>query len=1490
MSHTEVEIRVELEDDCLSRVPVLRTPSLSARRNSYVLHKLSVDIDSQIYNKQLSNTLSWSAENILISDRRTEEDKTDPPSPDSPSPVSSPESSTPDPSSSPPEDWRRSVQTPLSPVTQDGSSDSDNEVSKVDQAVSRRPFLSRLEQDEKEEIETKAVATSPDGRYLKFNIEIGRGSFKTVYKGLDTETTVEVAWCELQTRKLTKVERQRFSEEVDMLKGLQHPNIVRFYDSWKSTVKGHKCILLVTELMTSGTLKTYLKRFKEMKLKLLQRWSRQILKGLHFLHTRTPPIIHRDLKCDNIFITGPTGSVKIGDLGLATLKRASFAKSVIGTPEFMAPEMYEEKYDEAVDVYAFGMCILEMTTSEYPYSECQNAAQIYRKVTSGIKPDSFYKVKVPELKEIIEGCIRMNKDERYTIQDLLEHTFFQENNGVHVELAEEDDMVKSSLKLWLRMDDTKKLHGKYKDNNAIEFLFELYKDVPEEVAQEMVVLGFVCEADYKLVAKAMRDRITAIKRQREKHRRLAEEKQQRKSLIEEESEPRSPKHIGQMPETLTPPPVQIPPTPLVSESMCSPVIGSSDFGLNGTLPPEPEEPEADQHFHIRHTSCSSATSDCETDGYLSPSGLQDGTEVSNGNIVSSPVPTTPQATPPDVRSIPSPPIPALRFPSSIAVSTKTESGPLSPFPSPLDSYASDVTSGLSDGYEGQSERGDKIAARRTAGKLFRRRSRSRLRITGLSDKVDRVVECQLQTHNDKMVTFKFDLDGDNPEDIAAVMVHNEFILPSEKEGFIHRIRDIIKRAESLLRKDSSGQHESFGVTRPSHLNTINSLSNSQPNLHSLAQTHSSSSLPAEFGLSAGARASPPGVSGDITSPARPLLRSQSFHNAPGSPHPHRVPSALAYSPDPRMPHSKLPHMQQYRPSYMNNVTHFNFPYPPHPGSPKPTHAPLSRVHSNPTYSLSAPASTSGSPIPLSSDISSPLLSPSPTPAHTPPVWPPHTQPLFSLANVLSMAMSMAHSFMPAPSLAQAMPSMVQTIPPLPGYQPQLTPQPGYPTMYASQYAPPVPGEVAYTTGMTEYYQTINSQLHNQDTGYSPPPQVTSTSTSPSGVPISASQTAFTVSQQGMLGSSQYIQESSKEYSLAHGYRPAFPRHSLDQRTSPGCSSGLSSSPRTSLVSSSSPRSLSPPATPESTRAPQCQEISSSSELKSTVTVGRFQVSPSKAIPTPATHTDSEKPPPTLIRSLDQPSSSFVAHVQNPPRENIENVSTSGETPCDSSSSVKQLETQSNQKSDQDGQVNQELNEKDNDEIPLDKKHRRKKVRRVDCGTGLLGTSVDSGFSVALDPNGRTWDGNTGSPPYPSPLHNLWMSYTRSSSYLSSDESESEDDEMWGELQDLREKHLCEVESLQAGQKRELEELYSKMGKVPPPCIISPAAMLSSRQRRLSKGGNFPSSRRNSLQRLDILPLTGIMRKNSLSGNSSSSSQEGSRPTKGVTFAPDFTRM
>ncbi|XP_053703361.1 serine/threonine-protein kinase WNK4 isoform X1 [Synchiropus splendidus] len=1445
MSHAQVEIPGrgfpglpgDLTDDHLPRVPtVLRTNGVGARRNSYCLQKISMDIDSPLYSGVLSKALSWSAENILtLPESRVEEEK-----PESP-PVSS--------SSTPPcsqESW-----VPTRSRAPEVSSDSETEVvhNKQHKILSRITFDTQWELEEKEDVETKAVATSPDGRYLKFNIEIGRGSFKTVYKGLDTETTVEVAWCELQTRKLTKVERQRFSEEVEMLKVLQHPNIVRFHDSWKSTVKGHKCIILVTELMTSGTLKTYLKRFKEMKLKLLQRWSRQILKGLHFLHTRTPPIIHRDLKCDNIFITGPTGSVKIGDLGLATLKSASFAKSVIGTPEFMAPEMYEEKYDEAVDVYAFGMCILEMATSEYPYSECQNAAQIYRKVTSGMKPDSFYKVKVPELKEIIEGCIRMNKDERYTIQDLLEHPFFQENNGVHVELAEEDDTVKSGLKLWLRMDDSKKLHGKYKDNNAIEFLFELYKDVPEEVAQEMVVLGFVCEADFKLVAKSIRDRVTTIKRQREKLRRQAAEQKRKQEAIEEEPEPQqlSPK-VG---EVETPTLALTPPAPVLS-----PVTSSADSGVSSSYPAEPEEPEADQH--LRHNSLSSVNSDCETDGYLSSSGLQDPLESGSFNSPMTP-PTTLTTHGPNGLSIP-----ALRFPTSIAVSNNMEHGncgPTSGCNSPVDSYASDVTSGLSDGNEGSSEKNEKTAARRSAGKLFRRRARSRLRITGLSDKVDRVVECQLQTHNDKMVTFKFDLDGDNPDDIAAVMVHNEFILPSEKEGFIHRMGDIIKRAEALMAKEQTLHSSGHRAIPPTFSGGVNSLSSSQPNLcsHALPRTHSSSSLPDIANQRVETRSPQPSncsiLGSDITSPGRPLTRSQSFRSTAGSPHHyqhHHHPASL------------LPHHQHYHSPHMGN-SHFPFPYPGSPSSPKPigVHSPLTRVASNPTFP-SAPSPAPGSPgVHHESPGSSEGMA---MPQH-PNMWPPHTQPLFSLANVISMAMSMAQSFIPPPSLPS------QGLPSYPGFH---SPS-GYP--YQQHYQPP-PANVTYSTP--------NFQPQNVYQSPETPPQILAPEFHAHEAHTWASATPPPLMTSTPPPTSPQRSSGSPSLSCEAPFSAQIPAQ-------PSETSSLTSLSDLSPLSPDSPQSTLSFSAPSHSVVPEANTIRSTTEpsADAPVTVGRFQVSPSKEVPAPVlpvTPADADSDTTSSESSTEEQAESETSMgtslTMSPPQQHLHRTGMLHDGQV-----VWQTSQEQQQGAGQEEEVEDDEEEDEEGEEQVDERPRmRKRSRRRAYSLSLMGTSADSGLSVtAAELEGRLWDGAAGSPQYNNALHHLWMmTYNHSAPYLSSDESDSDDEDMLEELQELREKHVSEVQALQAAQKREIEELYEKMGKVPPPGIVSPAAMLSSRQRRLSKGSGFPSSRRNSLQRLDMLPLQGIIRRNSLGGSSSSGSQD--KHSKGVTFATDISRM
>lgn len=283
---------------------------------------------------------------------------------------------------------------------------------------------SSTEQDPDDD-DSEFVESDPTGRYGRYREMLGRGAFKTVYRAFDELEGIEVAWNQI---KLSDVLRnaedlERLYSEVHLLKTLKHKNIIKFYNSWVD--KKHDNVNFITEIFTSGTLRQYRTRHKHVDLRALKNWSRQILEGLLYLHSHDPPVIHRDLKCDNIFVNGNQGEVKIGDLGLAAiLQKANSAHSVIGTPEFMAPELYEEEYNELVDIYAFGMCLLELVTFEYPYVECTNAAQIYKKVSSGIKPASLVKVQDPQVKEFIEKCIA-KVSTRLPAKELLDDPFLQ---------------------------------------------------------------------------------------------------------------------------------------------------------------------------------------------------------------------------------------------------------------------------------------------------------------------------------------------------------------------------------------------------------------------------------------------------------------------------------------------------------------------------------------------------------------------------------------------------------------------------------------------------------------------------------------------------------------------------------------------------------------------------------------------------------------------------------------------------------------------------------------------------------------------------------------------------------------------------------------------------------------------------------------------------------------------------------------------------------
>ncbi|XWS08977.1 hypothetical protein CRYUN_Cryun40dG0046100 [Craigia yunnanensis] len=268
------------------------------------------------------------------------------------------------------------------------------------------------------------VEVDPTGRYRRYNEILGKGASKTVYKAFDEFEGIEVAWNQVKLHDFlqSSEDLERLYCEIHLLKTLKHENIMKFYTSWVDTT--NRNINFVTEMFTSGTLRQYRLKHRRVNVRAVKHWCRQILRGLLYLHTHDPPVIHRDLKCDNIFVNGNQGEVKIGDLGLAAILRKSHAASCVGTPEFMAPEVYEEEYNELVDIYSFGMCILEMVTFEYPYSECTHPVQIYKKVVSGKMPEALYKVKDPEVREFVEKCLA-TVSRRLPARELLRDPFLQ---------------------------------------------------------------------------------------------------------------------------------------------------------------------------------------------------------------------------------------------------------------------------------------------------------------------------------------------------------------------------------------------------------------------------------------------------------------------------------------------------------------------------------------------------------------------------------------------------------------------------------------------------------------------------------------------------------------------------------------------------------------------------------------------------------------------------------------------------------------------------------------------------------------------------------------------------------------------------------------------------------------------------------------------------------------------------------------------------------
>ena len=204
-------------------------------------------------------------------------------------------------------------------------------------------------------------------------------------------------------------------------------NILKYISSWINIPKG--IYIIIEELCTGGNINSNYKYIQKPKLKLIKKWIKEILAGLDFLHTNH--LIHHDIKCENIYLDRISGHLKIGCIG--ALERlpegADHFEKYAGTPEYMAPEVNEGKYNYKADIYSLGLSLVELLTVQKPYKECEGALNIYINKKKGNMPESFNIITEKGIREFIMLCLN-TENKRPTAKEILEHNKWLNDKNV----------------------------------------------------------------------------------------------------------------------------------------------------------------------------------------------------------------------------------------------------------------------------------------------------------------------------------------------------------------------------------------------------------------------------------------------------------------------------------------------------------------------------------------------------------------------------------------------------------------------------------------------------------------------------------------------------------------------------------------------------------------------------------------------------------------------------------------------------------------------------------------------------------------------------------------------------------------------------------------------------------------------------------------------------------------------------------------------------
>lgn len=261
------------------------------------------------------------------------------------------------------------------------------------------------------------MTTTPNANALpnyQLGDSLGKGAFGQVYRALNWTTGETVAVKQIQLSNIPKGELGEIMSEIDLLKNLNHANIVKY----KGYVKTRENLYIILEYCENGSLHNICKRFGKFPENLVGVYIAQVLEGLVYLHDQG--VIHRDIKGANI-LTNKDGTVKLADFGVATTPAGGITDgAVVGSPYWMAPEVIEQTgATTASDIWSVGCVVIELLEGKPPYHFLAPMPALFRIVQDDCPP--IPEGASPVVKDFLYHCFQKDCNLRISAKKLLKH-------------------------------------------------------------------------------------------------------------------------------------------------------------------------------------------------------------------------------------------------------------------------------------------------------------------------------------------------------------------------------------------------------------------------------------------------------------------------------------------------------------------------------------------------------------------------------------------------------------------------------------------------------------------------------------------------------------------------------------------------------------------------------------------------------------------------------------------------------------------------------------------------------------------------------------------------------------------------------------------------------------------------------------------------------------------------------------------------------------